>query len=198
MGKRTAVPTVNAGSMADIAFLLLIFFLVTTTIETDAGLDRMLPNTNLVPPLVQKERNVLEISINKENELMIDGHPLNLFELRETAIRFIDNGGEPEKCNYCKGRRSPESSEHPLIAIISVKNDRETTYETYIGVQNELVAAYHALRNREGQSLYQQDYTAMEAAYTDSRTDENTKIILKGCIKQLQEMYPLNIIEPIN
>jgi len=198
MGKRTEAPTVNAGSMADIAFLLLIFFLVTTTIETDVGLDRMLPSTKMKSIIDVKKRNVLQIVISKNNELLVGEQRLQLAELRETALRFIDNGGNQEKCPYCEGVRSTESSEHPSIALVSIKNDRETTYETYIGVQNELVAAYHTLRNREGQKLFRQDYTAMETAYGNSRTDANTKKILKTRIRQLQEMYPLNIVEPSN
>ncbi|MDB4293591.1 biopolymer transporter ExbD [Maribacter sp.] len=198
MGKRTEVPAVNAGSMADIAFLLLIFFLVTTTIETDAGLDRMLPSTESIARIDVNKRNALEININKDNELLVDQQEMQLSELRETAIQFIDNGGEREKCSYCRGAGSMESSEYPLIALITVKNDRETTYEAYISVQNELVAAYHALRNREGQRLFKQDYTAMETAYTGSQTDAATKKILKARIKQLQAMYPLNIVEPSN
>lgn len=199
MGKRIAVPTVNAGSMADIAFLLLIFFLVTTTIETEAGLDRMLPSVRQSPTIIDvKARNVLEIFINKDNKLLVDEQEMKLSELQTTAIRFIDNGADKEKCAYCQGEAQQVSSEHPLIALISVKNDRETTYEAYIGVQNELVAAYHVLRNREGQRLYRQDYTAMEAAYSDPNIDANNKNILKKRIKHLQDMYPLNIVEPIN
>ena len=198
MGKRTEVPTVNAGSMADIAFLLLIFFLVTTTIETDAGLDRMLPSSNPRPPMDINERNVLEIIINKDNGLLVNKQEMQLSQLREMAIQFIDNGGKAVRCTYCQGEGSSNSSEHPLVALISVNYDREATYETYISVQNELVAAYHILRNREGQRLYGQEYTEMERTYTDSQTDAATKTTLKGNIQKLQEMYPLNIVEPSN
>ncbi len=198
MGKRTEAPKVNAGSMADIAFLLLIFFLVTTTIETDAGLDRMLPSTAPKPPIEVKDRNILEVVINKNNSVMVEGNEMSLAELRETAIAFIDNGADKEDCGYCRGEGALESSEDPLGAIVSVKSHRETTYETYIAVQNELVAAYHTLRNREGQRLYQQDYTAMEDAYSNPESNAATKRELKLKIKQLQEMYPLYIVEPSN
>jgi len=198
MRKRAEAPAVNAGSMADIAFLLLIFFLVTTTIETDSGLDRMLPATNPKPPIEVNDRNILEVVINKNNELLVEGDKMLLRDLRETAIKFIDNGADNQDCDYCKGAGVTSSSENPLIAIVSLKTHRETTYETYIAVQNELVAAYHALRNREGQRLYEQDYTVLEAAYTNSKTSRDLKHKLKSKIKQLQQMYPLNIVEPSN
>lgn len=198
MGKRAEAPTVNAGSMADIAFLLLIFFLVTTTIETDAGLYRMLPSNAPSPPIDVKNRNILEVNINKDNALMVEGNKMPLADLRETAIAFIDNGAEKENCDYCKGEALESSSENPKSAIISVKSNRETTYETYIAVQNELVAAYHALRNREGQLRYKQDYTAMEAAYASPEATLDEKRQLKVRIKALQELYPLHIVEPKN
>ena len=196
MGKRAEVPTVNAGSMADIAFLLLIFFLVTTTIETDAGLARVLPSTAPTPIIEVNDRNILEVSLNKDNELMVEGKEITLAELRKTAIAFIDNAGVRGTCDYCKGEGLQDSSDNPEAAIISLKNNRETTYEAYIAVQNELVAAYHALRNREGQIRYKQDYTAMEESYNSSDATVVGKKMLKTRIKELQDLYPLHIVEP--
>jgi biopolymer transport protein ExbD len=94
MPKRGAPPEVNAGSMADIAFLLLIFFLVTTTIETDAGLDRMLPP--IEPPdtdVVIKQKNIFEVIINKNGQLFADEELVEVSQLREKAMAFLDNGG---------------------------------------------------------------------------------------------------------
>ena len=146
MPRRKGAPEVNAGSMADIAFLLLIFFLVTTTIETDAGLDRMLPP--IEPPdtdVVIKQKNIFTVSINKSGQLLVEEELMNLEDLRDAAIAFLDNGGapagSPEYCNYCQGKRDASSSDNPQKAIISLKNDREPAYKTYITVQNELVGA---------------------------------------------------------
>lgn len=77
-------------------------------------------------------------------------------ELRQLAIDFLDNGGGvgEEACDYCQGARDEASSDNPDKAIISLKNDRETSYKVYIAVQNELVAAYNDLRNREFLRLY--------------------------------------------
>jgi biopolymer transport protein ExbD len=151
MAKRAA-PEVNAGSMADIAFLLLIFFLVTTTIETDSGLNRKLPpmEDQVDPPII-KEKNILTVVVNKNNQLLVEEKLLSIDELRSTAVEFLDNGGGQgeEACSFCKGKKDPASSDNPEKAIISLKNDRETSYKVYIAVQNELVAAYNELRNRE-------------------------------------------------
>ena len=156
MPKRSA-PEVNAGSMADIAFLLLIFFLVTTTIETDSGLNRKLPPIEDVidPPLI-KEKNILPVVINKYNQLLVEEELVELKDLRSVAMDFLDNGGGKgeDTCDFCLGKRSPSSSDNPVKAIISLKNDRETAYKVYIAVQNELVAAYNELRNREFSRLY--------------------------------------------
>ena len=155
MARRKA-PEVNAGSMADIAFLLLIFFLVTTTIETDSGLNRKLPPMeDVVDPPIIKERNIFTVVVNKFNQLLVEEKPLELTELRNEAAKFLDNGGGKgeEACSYCLGDRNPDSSDNPEKAVISLKNDRETDYKVYIAVQNELVAAYNVLRNREFKRL---------------------------------------------
>ena len=151
MAKRSA-PEVNAGSMADIAFLLLIFFLVTTTIETDSGLNRKLPPMeDVVDPPIIKERNIFTVVVNKNNDLLVEEKPMDISELREAAVTFLDNGGGKgeDACDFCQGARDTDSSDNPEKAVISLKNDRETDYKVYIAVQNELVAAYNVLRNRE-------------------------------------------------
>lgn len=201
MPKRGAPPEVNAGSMADIAFLLLIFFLVTTTIETDAGLDRMLPPIeppNEEPPII-KEKNIFTVNINRNGQLLVEDELTEIKNLREKAKAFLDNGGapqgSPEYCSYCKGKRNPESSDNPAKAIISLKNDRETKYSTYITVQNELVGAYNELRNREAQRLYNRDFTDMEADYLNPETDASTKEDLKEKVKRIQDLFPQKLSE---
>ena len=185
----------NAGSMADIAFLLLIFFLVTTTIETDAGLDRMLPP--LEPPdtdVIIKQKNIFTVNINKNGQLLVEEELIDLRELRNKAVAFLDNGGDGT-CNYCKGRRDASSSDNPTKAIISLKNDRETKYGTYITVQNELVGAYNDLRNREGQRLYGRDFTEMEAEFLNPETPSRIRDDLEPKVKRVQQLYPQKLSE---
>lgn len=195
MPRRGAPPEVNAGSMADIAFLLLIFFLVTTTIETDAGLDRMLPP--IEPPeedVVIKQKNIFTVNINKNGQLLVEEELTELQDLREKAMAFLDNGGDGT-CNYCKGAGDESSSDNPGKAIISLKNDRETRYGTYITVQNELVGAYNELRNRESQRLYGRDFTDMEAEYLNPETDEDVREELKEKVLRVQELFPQKLSE---
>ncbi|GMN06066.1 biopolymer transporter ExbD [Croceitalea sp. MTPC5] len=201
MPRRKGAPEVNAGSMADIAFLLLIFFLVTTTIETDAGLDRMLPPIEppTEDPPVIKEKNIFTVNINKNGQLLVEEQILNIKDLREAATAFLDNGGapqgSPEYCSYCKGKRDGSSSDNPSKAIISLKNDRETKYATYITVQNELVGAYNDLRNRESQRLYGRDFVDMEAEYLNPETPSSVRDDLKDKVKTIQDLFPQKLSE---
>lgn len=199
MSKRGEAPQVNAGSMADIAFLLLIFFLVTTSIETNVGLDRMLPPDTPTPPPVIAQRNILPILINGEDELMIDGELVELADLRSITSSFLDNGGAvvgaDNYCSYCKGERDVTSSDNPNKAIVSLMSNRETSYGAYIAVQNELVGAYNSLRNRESQRLFKIDFIALEASYKNPQTSEVMKTEIKAKIRKIQELYPMKLSE---
>lgn len=197
MAKRGA-PEVNAGSMADIAFLLLIFFLVTTTIETDSGITRKLPpidDTEEEPPIL-KERNIFVVLVNANGDLLVEDEQMEFQDLRQAAIDFLDNGGGTgdEACDYCQGPGDPKSSDNPIKAVISLQNDRKTQYGRYIAVQNELVAAYNELRDREANRLYNTDFTDMEAAFNDPEfLGDRDK--LKDRIGVIKEMYPQKLSE---
>lgn len=200
MPRRKGAPEVNAGSMADIAFLLLIFFLVTTTIETDAGLDRMLPP--IEPPdtdVIIRQKNIFTVNINKNGQLLVEEQLMDIRDLRAAAIAFLDNGGSPtgtpDYCNYCKGKRDEGSSDSPQKAIISLRNDRETQYSTYITVQNELVAAYNELRNREARRLFGRDFTEMESEYLNPETPSSVRDELKDKVQRIQEIFPQKLSE---
>lgn len=197
MAKRAA-PEVNAGSMADIAFLLLIFFLVTTTIETDTGLNRKLPpiEDEQVEPPVIKEKNIFPVLINGKNQMLVEDELMELKDLRKAAIDFLDNGGGSgeDACSYCKGKKDPSSSDNPDKAIISLKNERETTYSTYISVQNELVAAYNFLRNRRAEELYGISFAQMELDYNDVNYRGN-KEKLKEKVEKIKIEYPQKLSE---
>ena len=197
MAKRSA-PEVNAGSMADIAFLLLIFFLVTTTIETDRGISRKLPPIpveDIVPPVI-KQKNIFTVIVNRNNDLLVEDQLMDLKDLREAAVKFLDNGGGvgEEACDYCQGVRDPSSSDNPEKAIISLVNDRQTKYGTYISVQNELVGAYNFLRNREAQRLYGMDYSEMEKNFNDPNYNGNKEVLGKR-VDEIQNMYPQKLSE---
>ena len=168
---RRGLPQINAGSMADIAFLLLIFFLVTTTMDQDTGIARKLPpmpeEEQEKPPEI-KAKNIYVVLINANNELLVEGEWTQISELRDGAKRFINNNG-----------KDPASSDSPQKAIISLQNDRGTQYVTYIRVQNELAAAYNELRNEAALNKYGETYTNL------NKTQQ----------KEIKKMYPQKISE---
>ncbi len=200
-------PEINAGSMADIAFLLLIFFLVTTTMDVDAGISRKLPEKqppNVDKPIV-KERNVFEVIINRNDDLLIEGEYRQVEDVKQLAIDFIDNGGgignpikdfgetEGKECSWCEGLKDPASSDHPNKAVISLKTDRSTSYGMFIKVQNELGAAYTFLRNRLAEKEYGMSYVDMVAEDAKNKTNPDSK--LKDQIKMIKTKYPEIIAE---
>jgi len=200
MAKRD-LPEINAGSMADIAFLLLIFFLVTTTMDVDTGISRKLPEKqDDVEPPILKEKNVFVVTVNRNNEILVEGDTfMTVDKLREEAVKFIDNGGgfgnpidgaEPAECDWCEGAKDPESSDHPNKAIISLESDRGTSYGTYIAVQNELVGAYTILRNRLSEKLYGISYTQL-LKDNKNRPSES----MKEKIANIKAKYPQIISE---
>lgn len=161
---------INAGSMADIAFLLLIFFLVTTTIAEDKGVLVKLPPWSNEPPDIQqlKTRNVYSVLVNADNQLLVRGEPVEIDDLRENAKIFIMN---PQKL--------PNMAEKPTKAIISLKNDRGTEYKTYLQVYNELKAAYNELRDEEA----------------EKRHGRKFEFLTKDQRKEIRNMIPLVISE---
>lgn len=196
MAIKKDIPEVNAGSMADIAFLLLIFFLVTTTLETDAGLSRKLPTTN--EPSKIKERNLFRVNVNGSNQLLVEGQVLNIEDLRAAAIAFLDNGriaSQEGHCDYCQGDRDELSSDNPQKAVISLANTRDTNYGHYIAVQNELVGAYNELRNREAMRLFQVSYTALLNAYENEERSKPERAELKTKIEKIRKLFPQNLSE---
>ena len=201
MARRTA-PEINAGSMADIAFLLLIFFLVATTMEVDGGIARKLPQKqppNEVPPPKLKERNILQIAINRNDEILVEGKQrVKLEDIKQIALDFIDNGGgEGNKgvgtCDYCQGAKDPASSDHPNKAVISLKSDRGTSYGAFVSIHDAIGEAYTELRNRVSMELYGRSFQALEK---QQKSDKSQK--LKDKIKKIKELYPeiISEVEP--
>lgn len=169
MKKRSRLKNeVNAGSMADIAFLLLIFFLVTTTIEIDKGISVKLPPIVDAPPLRPPGKNVLSIKLNADNELLVEGERAELVDLKGRAIEFISN---PKKLKSLPTK--------PKNAIISLQHDRSTQYKHYIEVYNELKAAYNHLWEEQAQRLFNKSF----------------KVLDKEQVKQVRKVVPFVISE---
>lgn len=203
--KKRKAPSINSSSSADLAFTLLIFFLVVTSMDTDEGLARLLPRW--VPEEQQqdqeiKKRNILNVLVNKDNQFLmgdeyIEGSVQSQNEqLRRNAKEFItatgkfagDRGPELSEVNT---EKSPELTalilaKDPTIRVakshvISLQSDYGTSYEKYIQIQNELVAAYNELRQEAAQKYFKKDYDEEQL-----NADE---------LKALKDLYPMNISE---
>ena len=161
--KSRGIPEINAGSMADIAFLLLIFFLVTTTMDSDSGITIKLPPPveDVVDPPKIKERNVLKVLVNSKNQLLVEGKLMLITDLRAMTKKFITNNG-----------KDPDLSDSPEKAVISLKNDRGTSYETYINVQNELKAAYREVREEYARRKFGRTLDQLNEEQADEVSDK--------------------------
>jgi len=140
--------SINAGSMADIAFLLLIFFLVTTTIAEDQGITVKLPPWQNTPPPATETNsdNVLTILVNANDDLLVEEVSADIKDLKTMAKEFISNPANRD-----------DRPTTPANAIVSLRNDRETSYDAYIAVYNELKAAYRELRDEEAKKRFRKD-----------------------------------------
>ena len=181
---------INAGSMADIAFLLLIFFLVATTMDIDSGLSRLLPpmpEENQVDEDIQiKERNVFVVLINKDDQLFVEKEVVDIDQLKDLTKDFFLN---PED--------KPNMSEKRLMAVdlfgdmmvskgvISLQNDIGTSYGKYIEVQNELTAAVNEMRNSLCMQKFGRKYDGLNPLI-----DEENRII-----EAVKKIIPMAISE---
>ena len=160
--RRTKMPELNTGSMADIAFLLLIFFLVTAMIPNDQGINRKLPKICKTGDCVEpyNERNVLRISINKQDAIMINEELVTIDAVTEAAKQFVDNNGD-KSCDYCNGQQLSNASENPKKAVISLATDRSTSYKTFVAIQDALTTAYFELRIDYAQQKFKKPLEAL-------------------------------------
>lgn len=164
--RKRRVPSLNTTATADISFMLLILFLVTTSMDADKGLQRQLPpvdNREEATIDVNKE-NIMQLELTAENQLLIDNNAAATSQLRQKVMEFVE--------------KSRDRKHH----IISLKADRNATYDEYFNIQNEIVAAYHTLRNRAAQRYYHRSY--------DECTKEQRE--------KLREIYPQRIAEGYN
>ena len=192
------IPEVNSSSMADIAFLLLVFFLVTTTIATDKGLTLTLPpkaDPNQPPPDITKnERNIFKLLVNSSDRILIEDEPVtDLTGLRDQVKEFVLNFGNVDEesmalYNSLPGslkalaKQSDTSSDNPTEAVISFKADRGTSYDIYIGILDELQGAYYEIYgDRVG-------LTADEFRALDRKKPDDMELYSKA-----RDGFPMNI-----
>ncbi len=170
--KREEAEVPQAG-MADIAFLLLIFFLVVTTIDVDTGIGMQLPpppDPDQEPPPI-RERNLMNILVNAQGLILINEEPASIQEVEQLVTDFVDNANRAQ---------DPNLSEDPRSAIVSIKTDRQTPYEIYIDMLDEVIGAYRQLRNEASQSEFGISYREYR-----NRVPREDDVI--------RELYPQNI-----
>ena len=176
------VPAINASSMADISFLLLIFFLITTSMDVSQGLARRLPQPPDPNQKIEEtdinQRNLFVVKINSANQLMV--------QLRAKAKEFIDN---PNNDPNLPVLVTEEIEGLGMVTytpdhVISVQNDVDTQYQAYLDVQNELVAAYNELRDAFAKKQFGKTYNELE--------EEEQKLVQKVYPQKISEAEPKN------
>ena len=194
-------PEVNGGSLADIAFLLLIFFLVTTTMDTDTGITRLLPpepEDQQETEVKVNQRNVLVVLLNRSDLLMVGGEVMDRLALKDKTVEFFTNPNndqtlpemEEQEVQFPPGSSSLLSPEGVWTGrvskgVISLQNDRSTTYGKYLQVQNELVAAVNTLRNDFCNLYFDKDYDELN---TNNPIEEEIQL-------GIRKIYKMNISE---
>jgi biopolymer transport protein ExbD len=180
------LPEYNASSLADIAFMLLIFFLVTTTMDVDSGLERRLPqwvdpeDIEDTPPI--RERNIFIVLIDRNDRLMVDGELTRIDDLKEKTKLFLTNPYDAPNLPEKEVREIPLFGPTEVLvqsAVISLRNDVGTTYGAYIKVQNELVAAINELRDELSKQKFGRLYNELNKDQQDA----------------VKEIYPQKISE---
>ena len=198
-GNKRKVQEINAGSMADISFLLLIFFLVATTMNTDAGLQRMLPpmpdENQQTQDMDVKERNLMKVYISKANNIMVstqmeENQVIDIHQLKDKAKEFVQNPFDLESLP----EKEPTEIElpnggkwvYPVSAgVISLQNDRGTVYNTYIMVQNELTRAFNEVRNEVALNKFGVPFSEL--------TEDQRNAVQKAVPLKISEAEPRNV-----
>ena len=186
MARKT--PEINASSMADVAFLLLIFFLVATTMDIDSGLNRVLPpwseKQTEAPDI--KERNLMMVHVNKYDQIAVQGEMVQVAQLKDRAKEWV--------LNRENDKNLPEKKEETIDLIgkysvsqgvISLQNDRGTSYEMYIKVQNELTRAFNEIRDELSKAHFGRVFADLEKTQQDA--------IAKAVPMKISEAEPQNI-----
>ena len=182
-------PEINGGSMADIAFLLLIFFLVATTMDIDSGLQTKLPPmppiTDEKPPEIH-DRNVFVVLLDASERLMVEGDLMRLEDLKDKTKEFLYNSNNRADLPVKEYKDVPYFGNIGCTkGIVSLQNDRGTTYGIYIKVQNQLIAAYNEVRNEMASSKFGKKYDDL---------DEDKQDAIKTVVPQkISEAEPKNI-----
>ncbi len=188
------VQEINAGSMADIAFLLLIFFLVATTMNVDTGLSRILPampdENQKQKDMDIKERNLMPVFVNTFDQIMVGREPIDITQLTEKVKEFIlnptDDPNLPEKEDTQIDMPDGSKWVYPVSkGIVSLKNDRGTSYKAYIMVQNELTRAFNEVRDQVARAKFGVEFADLP--------EDQRAVVQKAVPLKISEAEPRNV-----
>ena len=196
MASKKNIPEINASSQADIAFTVLIFFLVVSTMDVDTGIVRVLPPM-ADPKMKQedikvKERNLLLVFVSGSGNLMAGGKVVTIDALREKAKEFILNPNNSPTLPEKKDEKidMPDGSKwtYPVSeGVISLQNTRDTSYERYIEVQNALTRAYNEVRDDLAMQKFGKKF--------DDLDDAERKVITKAIPMKISEAEPRKMMK---
>ena len=190
MGKKRKVPQMNTSSTADIAFLLLCYFLMTTTMGTQTGLSRRLPP---MPDKNQKtedqkvnRRNIIVVKINSADRILAGTEPIDVSQLKDKIKEFLTNPLNREDLPE-KELTDIEGFGQYVVSkgVISLQNDRGTSYKAYIAVQNELVKAVNEIRDDFARAHFGKVYNALD--------EEQQGIVRKAIPQNISEAEPKDV-----
>ena len=191
MASKKNIPEINASSQADIAFTVLIFFLVVSTMDIDTGLVRVLPP--MADPKVKqedikvKERNLLLVFVSGSGSIMAGGKVISLSALKDKAKEFILNPNDDKNLPEKKMTQidMPDGSkwQYPISeGVISLQNTRDTSYSVYIQVQNELTRAFNEVRDDVAMQKFGKVFNDLD--------EEERKAITKAIPMKISEAEP--------
>ncbi|MBQ8863453.1 MAG: biopolymer transporter ExbD [Rikenellaceae bacterium] len=194
MASKKKIPEINASSQANISFILLIFFLTATTMNTDTGIPRVLPampdENQKTEDLDIRERNLLLVFINTYDQIMVGGKPMDITEVKEKAKEFILNPANEENLPESEDTEFelPDGTKwtYPVSkGVISLQNDRGTSYTAYIQVQNELVRAFNEVRDEVSMEKFGKKFAEL---------DEDVRSVVQKAVPQkISESEPRNV-----
>lgn len=199
--KKREVQEINASSMADIAFLLLVFFLVTTTFDSDYAIERRLPAKidNQEEPTDIQQRNVFILLINKQDELFVNGERGDMKKLKEDVKTFILNPTNDPRLS----EKSQKFVQSPLLkagkyykskGVITLQGDRLTSYRKYIAVQGILTAAFEEMRDEVADREFQMTYAELKEKASKGN-DEAAKKKYAERVDAIDDLLPMAISE---
>ncbi|MBQ6300689.1 MAG: biopolymer transporter ExbD [Bacteroidales bacterium] len=184
------VPEINGSSMADIAFIALIFFLMVTTMDKEEGISRLLPPIPAEDQKVEDQkvnrRNIIQVKINSNDRLLAGSQPMDVSQLKDKIKEFMTNPYDDPNLPEKEVQDIPGLGPVPVSkGVISLQNDRGTTYQAYITVQNELIKAVNELRDEFSMRTYGKKYNKLD--------ETRQEIVRKAVPQRISEAEPKDV-----